>query len=1222
MACKYKYNDKWYTKEELIEVLASPTIPTKSKLQFATTYISDKFVLDSKNYVRDNETNKYTNKDTKAELESVTSFIPNFQVRPIKTNFDAAKVAADNIWKDIPHTTKLTPKEFQHLGELTYDEYVALKEHNFAKFIARAEIYHLKFHREFSDDPESIVQMRNLMTAYNISDGEVAWLNPATIKEILQTRTGTDYWSPKRVDKIVTEVTVASSILGLAGRIDLMIDHGDNVVSLYDIKTGYGISKEWENYLFKYGDTMGKAIWDNPLNRAKLQIMLYALILKSQNPDLMFRDLKVLHIPSELDKDNDSLRNEVDPVPFLEIIEKFLKAEHPSKYEDLLKASPKIFKPDEYSTVTTKSVRVNSVGQDPAMILKLKILELQKLIMYDKNIVEKVIKGDKVSSNRTQKIGELMSEIIELKKDKSMSLASWDTDMKWMDTWVGSASYSTNPYVQLYYKMLTEAKQRVRNDYEPWRRKFDKLMENALSEIGINPKPVTKLIGGPNTKVLMDKFIKIDEHNNERFVTDTKKEDQVEWNALGPAQQELLRFILNSNDQFFVDEMAPNGKAMANKVVTTRKTSRGSKAVTNLGLYNKEISPVGSKRKGTTFKWERGFLPKMAPKLSDVIQQHKLLSKEVAIFLWNRYATNFFEASFDRWNSTLEAIPFKGLGENGISESRNYSHDLEYLVDGFVKQNFYKQHLDEVYAFGASMQIYLKLKEASADNIIFKNTIEWFEDSLDLHILGKKDNRNEWVARNLKINSSTGYHNFNFTKFLRSLKGFFVAPTMWLKPLTGLPNGVFASLVTLKEGVKNSLFMKGDHSNFGIKDIQEGFGVAIGMQSDGMVGKLRSNKAFLLMEKFGYMPDNYDWFTRPNEMLTARNKLFTSKTMMFFHTLPEEVVATAIFVAQLKAMKLADGSSMWDHYVTKDVEDATIVEWDGTVRGKRNISNLKDLPQYEDVLGLEIEEINSIKFLYEKLHGGYRLDERVRAEYYILGEMFLQFKKFLPGVLKNIGASRGWRQTQGFFREEEENGNKVLKWTPQVVEGRWRLLAGLMLNYIGLKRKLRPEGDKGNKLMQFLGYQQNESYEWDSLSDAQKEDVKDFVFTWMVFIAMFLGFSFAWDRDEEDTIAKIYKRIMNDMAISTNPMEILRNVTALPVSWDKTRKLTGATVDLSLSIFLDAAGYDDQALTREGQYKGWKEFQRNTPFLASLHSWYKGLEESEFLESTFSNRLK
>lgn len=133
---------------------------------------------------------------------------------------------------------------------------------------------------------------------------------------------------------------------------------------------------------------------------------------------------------------------------------------------------------------------------------------------------------------------------------------------------------------------------------------------------------------------------------------------------------------------------------------------------------------------------------------------------------------------------------------------------------------------------------------------------------------------------------------------------------MWLKPITGLPNGVFASLVTVKEAVKNSFFMKGQHANFGINDLREGFAVAIGMQTAGAVGNLRENKAYLLMEKYGYMPDNYDWFTRDNELLTARNKIFSSKSMMFFHTMPEEVVATAIFVAQLKSMKLADGSSM------------------------------------------------------------------------------------------------------------------------------------------------------------------------------------------------------------------------------------------------------------------------------------------------------------------------
>jgi hypothetical protein len=451
------------------------------------------------------------------------------------------------------------------------------------------------------------------------------------------------------------------------------------------------------------------------------------------------------------------------------------------------------------------------------------------------------------------------------------------------------------------------------------------------------------------------------------------------------------------------------------------------------------------------------------------------------------------------------------LGSESINQSKNYSRDLEYVIDTFVKQNFYKQHLDEVYSFGMAIQIYLKLQERAKDNIVFNNTISWFEDSLDLHILGKKDTSNKWVRRPIKTGTSSGYAQFNFTKFLRSLKGFFVAPTMWLKPVTGLPNGVFASLVTLKEGFKNSLLIKGDHANFGLNDIREGFAVGMKMQADAMVGKLRENKAYLLMEKYGYLPDNYDWFTRPNELLTARNKLFSSRTMMMFHTLPEEVVATAIFVAQMKSMKFknTDGveTNMWDAY---NLTESNKLQWIGGVRGKRNISAVDGVPQYQEVTELETEELNAIKFLYEKLHGGYRLDERVRLEYYVLGEMLLQFKKFLPGVLKNIGASRGWRNTQGFFEKtKDKDGVDILNWSPQVIEGRWRLLGGLIFNYIGLKAQARPEGDRGNKLLQFLGYQTNESYDWSKLSATQKEDLQDFALTWLTFMVMFAGFAYA-----------------------------------------------------------------------------------------------------------------
>lgn len=106
-------------------------------------------------------------------LDAVTSYLANFQTRPIKTNFDAATAAADALWKNKPKDAKVLSKEFSSYGELTYEQYVALKKESFDKFIARAEIYHLKFHKEFSKDPAATSKMIELMNAYEITDGEI-----------------------------------------------------------------------------------------------------------------------------------------------------------------------------------------------------------------------------------------------------------------------------------------------------------------------------------------------------------------------------------------------------------------------------------------------------------------------------------------------------------------------------------------------------------------------------------------------------------------------------------------------------------------------------------------------------------------------------------------------------------------------------------------------------------------------------------------------------------------------------------------------------------------------------------------------------------------------------------------------------------------------------------------------------------------------------------------
>lgn len=309
-------------------------------------------------------------------------------------------------------------------------------------------------------------------------------------------------------------------------------------------------------------------------------------------------------------------------------------------------------------------------------------------------------------------------------------------------------------------------------------------------------------------------------------------------------------------------------------------------------------------------EYKTGWMPKYPPTLYDIQKVHRFGSKTYLNFLWNRYMTNYFEGFYDGWYNTDEAIPMKYLGGGEIDRTQNFTTDLELLMDNFVKQHYYKESLDQAYAFGNGLKLYLKSIEDADSNINFKRMREWFEVSINLHILGHKSKDITLTRRAIRRSDVDAFKRFNWAKFLRSLKLFFSGVTMWLKPVSGLANYTFAHLLSVKEAVKNQI---GNYENtdFKIKDLQHGFNAAKKlMLVDAMNGTWRNNKAFVLMDKFRYLPDNYDWFTMPNQLLTANNKLFTTRTMYMFHTMPEEYLATAMFVAQLNSMKTPDGKSV------------------------------------------------------------------------------------------------------------------------------------------------------------------------------------------------------------------------------------------------------------------------------------------------------------------------
>jgi hypothetical protein len=259
------------------------------------------------------------------------------------------------------------------------------------------------------------------------------------------------------------------------------------------------------------------------------------------------------------------------------------------------------------------------------------------------------------------------------------------------------------------------------------------------------------------------------------------------------------------------------------------------------------------------------------------------------------------------------------------------------------------------------------------------------------------------------------------------------------------------------------------------KDFASAHKVAMGMIKDSMQGKIESNKAYILLKKFGYLPSNWDWGSNPSDLMTLSNKAVNESTMYMFYSLPEETLAAMTMIAQLKSMKISAGSmkgtSLWDMYekvekVNSNGDKFIDYSWkidpktgNPFVRGM-----IKNDNDSQELTELDGKEISRLFFVYEKMHGGYRSEERTKLDYYVFGQIFLQFKRYLPNILRMGAMSSGKRTSTGFYKSlgEDKDGTPILEWQSNVMECRWIVLGKMLQNFIGLRMSIdNPSNELG-----------------------------------------------------------------------------------------------------------------------------------------------------------------
>jgi hypothetical protein len=193
---------------------------------------------------------------------------------------------------------------------------------------------------------------------------------------------------------------------------------------------------------------------------------------------------------------------------------------------------------------------------------------------------------------------------------------------------------------------------------------------------------------------------------------------------------------------------------------------------------------------------------------------------------WRRNTTNWIEMTYEEEASKFEGIPMKYLGNDAIdSDTEMYTHNIEHMFDRAVRNYIFKDELDDVFAINKAMQYMLMMKDENKHG----ETIKALERNLELTIRGRTQASPD--SKDKSVFLAKNRSRFNWKKAILSLKNMAAYPLLTLNFIGGSLNGLMATILTVKDSLKNSMLkrswfftgMDGDHVDFTFRDLLGGF---------------------------------------------------------------------------------------------------------------------------------------------------------------------------------------------------------------------------------------------------------------------------------------------------------------------------------------------------------------------------------------------------------------
>ncbi len=1102
----------------------------------------------------------------------VTSIVQYFTGRELKKDFneeDLATKEADRLWKNYPKEEKQTIEG----RDVNYKEFVESRIKKIKLGAIKGNAIHSWLQYAASGDKtfeQNALKYEAQTTGMSRLGGtlDYSWAlehAPTLFKNagILLEDQGN-----LKADIIKPEVRIYNNLINAAGTADMLVYHADNSVSILDWKTGENFGSEIYNKLLEFG-LQTRLITDNPKNRAKLQIALYAFMLKLNNPDIQFKNLKVCHIPNSHSVSKPFTDADVDMENYLPMIEalfrdkEFLSSRGLSTdtLSKIKESSPRAFNISDYQRISNTSYQqIKDLGASNAAALK--IADVRYL--SNKAETERLTKEEqRVLADSTRQLLE-MEDILGIKLPKEVS-KNYEIDL--ITRLTGTYMDTNNPYLRSLKVLQDRRMDLAVNKYTKIENRFNRLRESVEKE---HPELSSGVRAGKYNIKSNPEFWdwafteKIDEEGAsiKELLHDGKKE----WNSLSESKKALLSFVQEQQSSYFE---GPN--AYLNK--TIYKEDGVNYSV--LEFFNKQTN--GTKQ---GFKYNRGWFAKTALTEAEINRKSggkltlSAIKEKAKIML-----TDFIETNYEGVNQY--GIPLKYIGSAEVIKSGNFSTNLEQSFLSFMKHITLKEQLDDVYSVAQGIKAIHELSEDKNKNVLFKETLKFIDDRVLADLVGRT--HKEVLFRVPFVTNANG-DKLDAYKLIAFLKKIATFSIMGFVPVRGIKNGLFASMVNYRKSRVNWIGTKffgieGNEIDYTPEDLAKANKLVTQYYGATIRGDYRKHKLYHLAKESRYL--THDVLNKANSSYVTKGNTSLMDTALSFYSVPEEWNSLSVLVAQMLHMKTKDGKSIYNQY---DVVNDQLI-WNGGIRGYTENSVGDKIP----LRGLNSLEFGSMRRVYEKLHGQYRQDERSTAELYMFGNLLMMFSRHVGTYYRNNFGNPDVDDYQGGYRKKgttltiDEKGISkevdVYEWISEINRGRYRLLYQLF-------RGMR-------------GYQDLSNAEKKSVIEAYYNIGSSVVFAALV--GLLSGLIFDDDEDEDSPRQKMLDALVRDYR-----SPVFGGFT----SGGKGSTVLGTEIGEMTTAFSNYAmsyvGYqtgilsEDRAKTNDGTYKGEKRLINRLPLVRAI----------------------